>query len=203
MLIALTGGIAAGKSTVAALLAEYGATVVDADQLARDAVAPGTPGLAAVVAEFGPEVCTPDGHLDRPALAQRVFADEAARLRLEAIIHPEVRRLSAAAFAAGGADDPRRVVVYDVPLLAEARGHEEFDAVIVVEAPDETRIRRLVDIRGMAEADAASRIAAQATNAERRALADFVIDTSGTLSDTEKQTEAVWRSLMNQDTENR
>lgn len=195
MLVALTGGIAAGKSTVAAELASCGAVVVDADQLAREAVAPGSPGLAAVVAEFGRDLLTPAGEMDRSALGAVVFGDDSARLRLEAIIHPRVHRLSHERFSAAREADPDVIIVYDVPLLVEAKRTEEFDAVIVVEAPDEVRINRLVSLRGMTRGEAVARVAAQATNAERRALADYLIDTSRSLEDTRRATREVWNLL--------
>ena len=195
MLVALTGGIAAGKSTVARVLAECGATVVDADQLARDAVAPGSPGLEAVVQAFGSGVLTEEGALDRPALGGLVFGDESARLRLEAIIHPEVARLSSEAFARARAADPKGVIIYDVPLLVEAGRASEFDAVIVVEASDEVRLARLIEERKMTEEAARARMSAQATNAERRAVADYVISTATSFDDTRREAEAVYQAL--------
>lgn len=195
MLVALTGGIAAGKSTVAAELSALGAIVIDADQLAREAVGPGSPGLAAVVAEFGDAILSPSGELDRTALGAKVFADESARLRLEAIIHPEVHRLSQERFIEARETNPSGIIVYDVPLLVEARRAKEFDAVIVVEAPDDMRAQRLVTLRGMSRDEAYARIAAQSTNAERRALADFLIDTSGSLDETRRATQDVWRLI--------
>ncbi len=197
MLVALTGGIAAGKSTVARMLEECGATIVDADQLARDAVAPGSPGLAAVVKEFGAGVLTSDRVLDRPALGRLVFGDESARLRLEAIVHPEVGRLSAEAFARARSADPDAVIIYDVPLLVEAGRANEFDAVIVVDASDETRVSRLVNERNMSEADARARLRAQATNSERRAIADYVISTETSVNETRREVEVVYASLQN------
>jgi dephospho-CoA kinase len=194
-IIGLTGGIAAGKSTVSGRWAEHGAVVVDADRLARDAVAPGSPGLAQVAARFGPGVIAPDGSLDRPALGAIVFADAAARKDLEGITHPEVWRLAQAAFDAAEAADPDAVVVYDVPLLAEGRGTAEWDLVVVAHAPAEQRVRRLVELRGMTEKDARARVAAQASDEERLALADVVIDTSGTIAHTLAQTDALWRRL--------
>jgi len=191
----LTGGIAAGKSVVSRRLAELGAAVVDADLLAREAVAPGSPGLARVVERFGPSVIRPDGSLDRAALGAVVFADEAARRDLEAITHPEVRALSRARMAEAVADDPGRVVVYDVPLLVETRGSGEFDLVIVVHAPAEERLRRLVRLRGADEADARRRIAAQADDAVRLAVADRVVDASGTLEATLAAVDALWPEL--------
>jgi dephospho-CoA kinase len=194
-LIGLTGGIASGKSTVARRLAESGAVVVDADQLAREAVAPGSPGLRAVASAFGPGVLAADGSLDRPALGAIVFADADARERLNGIVHPEVGRLSRARFAAAVAADPHAVVVYDVPLLAESRGAREFDRIVVVHAPAEERVRRMVEFRGMAEDEARRRVAAQASDEERLALADEVIDASGTLESTLEQADALWVRL--------
>ncbi|QKS14823.1 dephospho-CoA kinase [Curtobacterium sp. Csp2] len=196
-IIGLTGGIAAGKSTVSRRWAEHGAVVVDADRLARDAVAPGSPGLAQVAERFGPGVIAADGSLDRPALGAVVFADPVARRDLEAITHPEVWRLAQQAFDAAEAADPDAVVVYDVPLLAEARGSRplRFDAVIVVDAPAAQRIERLVAHRGMARDEAERRVASQASDAERLALADHVVDATGTLEATIRSADAVWEQL--------
>jgi dephospho-CoA kinase len=194
-LIGLTGGIASGKSTVAARLAQLGAVVVDADVLARQAVEPGSPGLAAVAREFGPDVLAADGSLDRAALGAIVFADAEARTRLNRIVHPEVGRLSRAAFGEALAQDPGAVVVYDVPLLAEARAAEEFDLIVVVHAPAEERIRRMIELRGMDEEEARRRVLAQASDDERLAIADEIIDATGTLEDTLRQVEALWIRL--------
>ncbi|SFF76246.1 dephospho-CoA kinase [Curtobacterium sp. YR515] len=196
-IIGLTGGIAAGKSTVSGRWAEHGAVVVDADRLARDAVAPGSPGLAQVAERFGPGVIAPDGSLDRPALGAIVFADAAARKDLERITHPEVWRLAQAAFDAAEAADPGAVVVYDVPLLAEARGSRplRFDAVVVVDAPAAQRIERLVEHRGMPRDEAERRVAAQASDADRLALADHVVDATGTLADTIRSADKVWERI--------
>lgn len=194
-LIALTGGIAAGKSTVARRLAERGALVIDADQLAREAVAAGSPGLAAVAEAFGPEVLTPSGELDRPALGALVFADERARERLNSIVHPEVRRLSHERFESAAAEHPGALIVYDVPLLAESRGAGEFDRVVVVHAPAEERIRRMIAERGLTRDQAEGRVLAQATDEERLAIADDVIDASGTLEDTLRSADAVYDRL--------
>ncbi|KQS07807.1 dephospho-CoA kinase [Curtobacterium sp. Leaf183] len=197
-IIGLTGGIAAGKSTVSGRWAELGAVVVDADRLARQAVAPGSPGLARVAERFGPDVIAPDGSLDRPALGAVVFSDPAARRDLERITHPEVWRLAQQAFDSAAAADPDAVVVYDVPLLAEARGSRplRFDAVVVVDAPAAVRVRRLVEHRGMDEAEAERRIGAQASDAERLALADHVVDATGTLDQTLASADAVWQRLV-------
>ncbi|MGN8048634.1 dephospho-CoA kinase [Curtobacterium sp. 22159] len=196
-IIGLTGGIAAGKSTVSKRWAEHGAVVVDADRLARDAVAPGSPGLARVAERFGPGVIAADGSLDRPALGAIVFSDPVARKDLEAITHPEVWRLAQAAFDAAAAADPDAVVVYDVPLLAEARGSRplSFDAVVVVDAPAARRIDRLVEHRGMSRDEAERRVGAQASDADRLALADHVVDATGSLADTLRSADEVWERI--------
>ncbi len=193
-IIGLTGGIAAGKSTVSRRWAEHGAVVVDADRLARDAVAPGSQGLARVAERFGPDVIAADGSLDRAALGAIVFADAAARKDLEAITHPEVWRLAQLAFDAAAAADPDSVVVYDVPLLAEAKADRplQFDAVVVVDAPAADRIERLVTHRGMSRAEAERRVGAQASDAERLALADHVVDATGSVTDTIRSADEVW-----------
>ena len=191
--VAVTGGIGAGKSAVARLLATHGAVVVDADQLAREALAPGSPGEAEVLAQFGPAVAAPDGSVDRAALAAVVFADADARRRLERIVHPRVERrmvgLQTQA-AEAGAD----VFVYDVPLLAEAGRDRGFDVVVVVEAPLETRLQRL-EARGTARADALARMAHQADDAARRELADVVVVNDGTEADLAAQVDALWAEL--------
>ena len=194
--IGLTGGIAAGKSTVARRLAEHGAIVIDADSLARAAVEPGSPGLTAIRARFGDRVVGPDGALDRAALGQLVFTDEAARAALNAIVHPEVARLYRERLAQIESEQPDAIVVYDVPLLVEARSADEFDLVVVAHAPADERIERLVTLRGIDRASAERRIAAQASDAERLAVADVVIDTSGTIESTEEQTDALWSRLV-------
>lgn len=194
--IGLTGGIAAGKSTVAARLAQHGAIIIDADQLARDAVAPGSAGLAAVVERFGSAVLGADGGLDRAALAAIVFTDAQARAALNAIVHPEVHRLYRERLAAIAAENPDAIVVYDVPLLVEARSAEEFSLVVVVHAPAQTRVDRLVTQRGLDRASARDRVAAQATDAERLAVADVVIDTSGSIESTDEQVDALWQRLV-------
>jgi dephospho-CoA kinase len=186
--IGLTGGIGSGKSTVAALLAERGAGVVDADAIAREVVEPGTPGLAAVVAEFGDGVLTADGTLDRPALAARVFADPAARARLDAVVHPLVRARAAELVAAAPAD---AVVVHDVPLLVETGQAGSYDLVLVVEAPVETRVARLVQ-RGLTAEDARARISSQATDEQRRAVADVVLRNDGDRDQLAAQVDRFW-----------
>lgn len=196
-IIGLTGGIAAGKSTVSRRWAEHGGIVVDADRLARDAVAPGSPGLAQVAERFGPTVIAADGSLDRPALGAIVFSDPAARKDLEAITHPEVWRLAQRAFDAAEAADPDAVVVYDVPLLAEARGSRplRFDAVVVVDAPAAQRIERLVAHRNMPRDEAERRVAAQASDADRLALADHVVDATGSPDQTVRSADEVWSRI--------
>jgi dephospho-CoA kinase len=195
MLVALTGGIASGKSTVARRLGELGAVVVDADVIAREVVEPGTPALARIAEVFGPEVIGADGTLDRAALGAIIFGDEQARRTLNAITHPAVGERSRAQFAAAHAADPDAVVVYDVPLLIDREGNgrvNEFDRVVVVSADDETRVRRLIELRGMDEAQARGRIASQAPEAARLAIADDVIDATGTLEQTLAQVDALW-----------
>src|SRR6478609_4291722 len=160
-LIALTGGIASGKSTIAGRLAEHGAVIVDADQIVRDVQQPGSPLLDGIAAEFGASMIRPDGSLDRAALGGRVFGDEAAVKRLNAIVHPAVRAESARRFAEALAADPGAVVIYDVPLLVEARVDDPWERVIVAHAPADLRAERLVSLRGMTETDAAARIASQ------------------------------------------
>ena len=194
-LIGLTGGIASGKTAVARRLAEHGAIHIDADQLARDVVEPGTDGLAAIVERFGEGVIRPDGSLDRAALGAIVFSDERARLDLNAITHPAVGRLGKLLMAQAQENDPHAIVVYDVPLLIEASKQPDyyhFDLVVVVEADAETRIRRMVTLRGMTEDDARRRVLSQSTDAERRAIADLVIDSNGTIEETLRQADELW-----------
>jgi dephospho-CoA kinase len=186
--IGLTGGIGSGKSTVSALLAARGAVVIDADRIAREVVEPGTPGLAAVVDAFGEQVLRDDGSLDRPALAAVVFADPEARRRLDGIVHPLVRA-RAAELAAAVPDDA--VVVHDVPLLVETGQAGSYDVVLVVQADPEVRVHRLVQ-RGLGEEDARARIAAQATDEQRRAVADVVLDNDGTEEQLAAQLDRFW-----------
>ena len=188
--------MASGKSTVSGILRELGAVVIDADALAREAVAPGSDGLREVVEAFGPGVLTEDGQLDRPAVGALVFADEGARRRLEAIIHPRVRRLGARR-EAEAADAP--LVVHDIPLLAETGQAGSFDAVIVVDVPVETQVARMVELRGMSEGDARARVAAQASREERRAIATYVIDNTGTLEDLRADVTEVFGQLVGSD----
>jgi dephospho-CoA kinase len=191
--VGLTGGIGAGKSEVARRFAELGALVVDSDALAREVVAPGTPGLAAVVDAFGPGVRAADGSLDRAALARLVFADDEARERLNGIVHPLVRRRAAELVAAA---PPGTVVVHDVPLLVETGQAGRFDLVVVVEAPAEERVRRLRRDRRMAEEEARARMAAQAGDAERRAAADVVLANDGDLAALRAEVDRVWRERV-------
>lgn len=194
-LVALTGGIASGKSTIAGRLAERGALIVDADRLVREVQQPGSPVLKAIAAEFGDDVILADGALDRAALGGRVFGDDEAIARLNAIVHPAVRAESARRFAAAFAADPDAVVVYDVPLLVEARVDDPWDLVVVAHAPAEVRQRRLVELRGMTERDAAARVASQVSDDARLAVADVVIDTAGTVEETLRQADDLWGRL--------
>jgi dephospho-CoA kinase len=191
--IGLSGGIGAGKSAVSARLAELGAVVVDADRLAREVVAPGTPGLAAVVDAFGADLVLPDGTLDRPALGRRVFADEEVRRRLEGIVHPLVGQRTGELIAAAPAD---AVVVHDVPLLVEKRMGAAYHLVVLVDAPVETRLARLAELRGMPVEDARARIGAQADHETRRAAADVWLDNSGDLATLAGQVDRLWRDRL-------
>ncbi|KQM83370.1 dephospho-CoA kinase [Agromyces sp. Leaf222] len=197
-LIGLTGGIASGKSTVARRLYEHGAVHVDADQLARRVVEPGTPGIAAIVDRFGSGVLRPDGTLDRAKLGELVFNDDEARAALNAIVHPAVRELSAKVFAKAEAADPDAVVVYDVPLLVEASVDHPFDLIVVTSAPRRTQLKRLVEDRGLDPMQAEARVDAQVANTERLAVADVVIDTDGTLAHTMSQTDELWFRILDE-----
>jgi dephospho-CoA kinase len=190
--VGLTGGIASGKSTVAELLVELGAVLIDGDALAREVVARGTPGLAQVVEEFGAELLTPEGDLDRPALGRIVFSDESARRRLEAITHPLIFERYAELEAAA---PPDAVVVHDIPLLAESGRADTFDAVIVVDVPAEVQVERMMRDRGWTREEAESRIAAQASREDRLAIATYVIDNTGTLEELRARVEAVYKEL--------
>ena len=192
MHVGLTGGVASGKSTVAALLRELGALVVDADVLAREVVEPGTPGLDAVVREFGPEVLGPDGRLDRARMGALVYVDADRRAALEAIIHPLVRARAADIEAAAPAGV---IVVHDIPLLVETGQAADFDAVLVVDVPEAVQLERAMRDRGWNEAEARSRVAAQATRQERLAAATHVIDNAGTLEDLRRRVTEVFEEL--------
>ncbi|MDW4572342.1 dephospho-CoA kinase [Microbacterium sp. M3] len=194
-LVALTGGIASGKSTIARRLADHGAVVVDADQLVREVQTPGSPVLAAIAAAFGDGMLRADGSLDRAALGGRVFGDDDAIARLNAIVHPAVREESARRFAAAFAADPAAVVVYDVPLLVEARVEDPWELIVVAHAPAEVRLRRLVELRGLSPADAEARLASQVPDEARLRIADVVVDTSGTHDDTNRQVDELWAGL--------
>jgi dephospho-CoA kinase len=192
MRVGLTGGVASGKSTVAAILDDLGAVVVDADAIAREVVEPGTPGLAAVVAEFGPDVLTDDGRLDRAALGAEVFGDPARRAALEAIVHPLVRARAAEIEARAA---PGSIVVHDIPLLVETGQAAGFDAVVVVDVPEDQQVERAVRERGWTADEARSRIAAQASRRERLAAATHVIENSGTIEDLRQRVTEVFEKL--------
>ncbi len=196
LLVGLTGGVGAGKSTVARRLAALGAVVVDADALAREVVAPGTEGLAAVAAEFGRGVLAPDGALDRAALAAVVFADPGRRRALEAITHPRIAARTQELVAVAAARDPTAVVVHDVPLLVELGRGDRYHLVVVVHAPEEERVRRLVAERGTAEGDARARVAAQADDAARRAAADVVLDNIRGADELLAAVDVLWRERL-------
>ena len=190
--VGLTGGIGSGKSEVSRRLAALGAVVVDADRIAREVVEPGTPGLAAIVEEFGEGVVDPDGALDRPQLGSIVFADEEKLRLLNAIVHPLVAERTRELVEAAPAD---AIVVHDVPLLTENDLAGNYDLVVVVDAPVEEQLRRLTTVRGMTEEAARARVAAQATRERRRAVADRVIDNSGTLETLTEQADELWAEL--------
>jgi len=196
-LIGLTGGIASGKSLVAERLAAHGAVHIDADQLARTVVEPGTPALARIVEAFGQEVIRPEGTLDRAALGTLIFQDAERREVLERITHPAVKALARELIAQAAARDPHAVVVYDVPLLVEAgvNGDNAFDLVVVVHASYETRIHRLITLRGLTRQEAVHRLNSQATDTERLAIADIVIDNDGSLADTLAQVDRLWERV--------
>lgn len=193
MRVALTGGIASGKSTVAAMFTELGAVVIDSDQLAREVVAKGTPGLAAIVERFGPDILTPEGELDRPKMAEIVFADPDRRKELEAITHPLVGEASAALEAA--AREQGRMVINDIPLLVEAGLAGLFDVVIVVDTDRATQLSRMVEDRGWTPEESQARIDAQASREDRLAIADVVIDNTGTLDALAEQVRRVYEEL--------
>ena len=194
-IVALTGGVAAGKSTVTEVLSSLGAQIIDADVLARKAVEPDTPAFQQIVARFGPVVVDESGGLDRSALGDIVFRDPQAREALNAIVHPQVKSLYDQALA-DALHNPGQVTIYAVPLLAEARSTTEFDAVIVVDAPAETRVTRLREHRGLSEEQARSRVDAQVSDDERVALADSVVDASGDLAQTQRAARELYEELV-------
>ena len=190
--VGLTGGIGAGKGEVARRLAAYGALVIDADQVAREVVAPGTPGLEEIVKEFGAGVLRPDGSLDRELLGEMVFSDAALRGKLNAIVHPRVgERMREIEESAAAAD----VVVHEIPLLAEGGLASAFDVVVVVDAPPDVQVERLVSMRGMTRTHALARMSAQASREDRLAVATFVVDNSGSLEDLDGRVAALWDEL--------
>ncbi|GAA1514688.1 dephospho-CoA kinase [Sphaerisporangium rubeum] len=191
--VGLTGGIGSGKSEVAKRLGALGAVVIDADKIAREVVEPGTSGLALIVEEFGPEILRADGALDRERLGRIVFADPERLARLNAIVHPRVGDRVAELQAEAPED---AVVVYDVPLLAENGLASMYDVVIVVDAPDDVRVSRVVHHRGMSEDDALARIKAQATRDDRLKVADIVVPNDGPLADLDARTREVWQELL-------
>lgn len=194
-LIALSGGIASGKSTIATRFVELGAHHIDADRLAREAVEPGSRGLAMIRERFGARVIAPTGELDRAALGALVFADEQALSDLNGIVHPEVRRIARERLAQIERADSRAIVVYDVPLLVEANVQMPWDLIVIAEAPAEVRLDRMVELRGMSREEAERRIVNQASDEERRAVADVVIDTSGSLRHTLEQVDELWERI--------
>jgi dephospho-CoA kinase len=194
--VGLTGGIGSGKSEVSRRLAAHGAVIIDADVAAREVVAPGTPGLAQIAEAFGPEVLGRDGALDRERLGAIVFRDPALRAKLNAIVHPLVGEwMRAAERAAAGPARDDLIVVHDVPLLAENGRAGDFDLVIVVDVPPELQVERLVSQRGMTPDQARARMAAQASRQQRLAVADLVIDNSGSLDDLDRRVTEIWADL--------
>jgi dephospho-CoA kinase len=193
--IGLTGGIASGKSTVARMLAELGASVVDADQVAREVVRPGRPALSAIVVAFGAEILTPAGEVDRKRLAQRVFADPDARRQLEGITHPRIREEAARRMAELEASGVP-VVVYEASLLVESGSHRDLAGLIVVAAPEEVQLRRMQERDGLPADEAGRRLAAQASLRDKLAVADYVIDGSAALETTRAQVAAVWSDIQ-------
>jgi dephospho-CoA kinase len=195
--VGLTGNIASGKSTVGRVWQRLGAVVIDADVLAREAVAPGTPGLAQIRAHWGDAVLGADGALDRAAMRDIVFRDPAAKARLETIVHPEVARLRDEAYRAAR-DADAALVVADIPLLFEVGLQDEFDVIVLVDAPAEVRAARLVRTRGLSREEAERMIAAQMPAEQKRARADYVIENTGSHAALRRTAESVWRELLAQ-----
>jgi dephospho-CoA kinase len=195
LVVGLTGGIGSGKSEVARRFAELGAVVIDADAIAREVVAPGTPGLRQVAEEFGPDVLAEDGSLDRDRLAAKVFGDDEQRKRLNAIVHPLIGALMVERTAAAGESDPHAVVVNDVPLLVEGGLSDRYDVVVVVDTDPQIQLQRLVEVRGMTEADARARMAVQADREQRLAVADIVVRNDGDLQDLDRSVRTAWADL--------
>jgi len=191
-LVGLTGGIASGKSTVAAMLGKFDNEIIDADEIAREVVMPGTVGLSKVGAEFGPQILEEDGSLSRAKLAKLVFEDPKKRLTLEGILHPLIRARTLERISQSKSD----IVIYIVPLLVEAKVDYPFDLVVTIEAGSENQIQRLVENRGMSTEDAIARIAAQATDAERVARADVRIDGALSLTDLETEVSKLWNQIQ-------
>lgn len=191
--VGLTGGIGSGKSEVSALLAGHGAVVIDYDQLAREAVGPGTPALAEIARRFGDDILTPDGALNRPALGAIVFNDLESLRTLEAITHPAIRALAAGREASADSD---AIVVHDNALLVEMGHHTACDAVIVVDVPQEIQIQRLVATRGMSEAEARARITNQTSRESRTGVADFIVDNTGSLDGLALIVGGLWAKLV-------
>ena len=193
MLIALTGGIGSGKSTVARRWIELGATEVDADLLAREVVEPGSAGLAQVVEEFGPSVLTAAGALDRAELAKIAFANDGNRIKLEGILHPLIQEL-----ALQKVTNLEGVVVYTIPLFVESKSKLQFDKVVAISCDEDVRVRRLVEDRGMSEAEARSRISAQAKDSQREAVADIVIDSNCSLAELIQKADSIYQSFKDE-----
>ena len=191
-LVGLTGGIASGKSTVAAMLSKFDNEIIDADEIAREVVLPGSDGLSMVVAEFGPQILEEDGSLSRSKLAKLVFEDPEKRLTLEGILHPLIRARTLERISQSKSD----IVIYIVPLLVEAKVDYPFDLVVTIEAGSENQIKRLIENRGMSTEDATARIAAQATEPERVARADVRIDGALSLTDLETEVSKIWNQIQ-------
>lgn len=196
-LIALTGGIASGKSTISRRFEELGAVTLDADQLARLVVSPGWPALEEIGRVFGEDVMNPDGTLNRAALGAVVFGNEELLQQLNSIVHPAIRDHVASEIQNLTTNNPDGVLVYEIPLLVESKNKdvEKWDLIVVAESPEEERIRRMVELRGMTKDEARARLSHQATNEDRREIADVIIDTSGTLEQTLEQTDALWQRI--------